>query len=526
MDEKEITCCDCGCIISEGDATRIHGDDRFVCNDCSDNYIMCDDCEELWDYDSIIEIDGKCVCPECRDSSGYFQCDDCGTWHCKVEGTWWNDPNYFETGDNHTICRDCYNDHYERCDDCGEIYARYDMTLAENEDGDEVFYCADCERSRKKKHIKDYSYKPAPIFKTSNHDKFYSSADIRELVFGVELEIDKGEDPEETAGELCETSEDIYCKHDGSLNNGVEIVTHPCTLDYHLKDLGWDKLCDIALKHNFRSNDARTCGLHVHVGRRQLGSKNSQRCATIAKIILLVQRHWNSLVTFTRRSSSQLDRWAGKPDVDLHAANADELVENALRERERGRYVAVNLQNSETVEFRLFNGSLKLNTIYATLQFVSNLCLYAKNKSVDDVLASQWNDICNYQKYDELAAYLRERGLDNVTHLEPTALNTRARKGMVDAYGHELVPGDIVRIINSNGGGVGSLDIAIGETARVIRRTNQSSNYDLGIQLLEQKPSCYWHDLNGELPMNTGYWVYSRNVEFVEHKTIQTDILF
>ena len=94
-------------------------------------------------------------------------------------------------------------------------------------------------------------------------------------------------------------------------------------------------------------------------------------------------------------------------------------MENALRERERGRYVAVNLQNSETVEFRLFNGSLKLNTIYATLQFVSNLCLYAKNKSVDDVLASQWYDICNYQKYDELTAYLHERGLDSVPHLEP-----------------------------------------------------------------------------------------------------------
>ncbi len=198
-------------------------------------------------------------------------------------------------------------------------------------------------------------------------------------------------------------------------------------------------------------------------------------------------------------------------------------MENALSERERGRYVAVNLQNSETVEFRLFNGSLKLNTIYATLQFVSNLCLYAKNKSMDDVLASQWNDICNYQKYDELTAYLNERGLDSVPHLKSTTINTRGG-GIIDAYGHELVPGDIVRIINANGYGIGNLETAIGETARVIRKAHQISDYDLGIQLLEQKPSCHWHDLSGELPMDTGYWVYSRNVEFVEHETIQADI--
>lgn len=525
MDEREITCFDCGCIISEGHATPIHGDNNFVCPDCRHNYFVCDECGELWDYDSIEEIGRRYVCPECRETNDYFQCDDCGAWYRRVEDTWWNRTNYFITGDNRTICQDCYIDNYECCNDCGEIYSVDDMTHDENEDGHEVYYCADCERSHKKKYIKNYSYKPSPIFKTGNHDKIYSSTDIRELVFGVELEIDKGEDPEETAGELCEASEDIYCKHDGSLNNGVEIVTHPCTLDYHLKDLGWGTLCDIALKHGFRSNDARTCGLHVHVGRRQLGSTGDGRNATIAKMILLVQRHWDSLVTFTRRSSSQLDRWAVKPDVDLRAASADELVKNALRERERGRYVAVNLQNSETVEFRLFNGSLKLNTIYATLQFVSNLCLYAKNKSVDNVLASQWNDICRYQKYDELAAYLRERSLDNVPHLEPMAIIT-PEKRLVDAYGSKLTTGDIVRVINDNGGGVGSLYRAVGETARVICEDNPIGDYDMGIQLLEQKPTPCWHNLNGRLPAETGYWVHSCNVEFVRHETIHTSIQF
>lgn len=30
-----------------------------------------------------------------------------------------------------------------------------------------------------------------------------------------------------------------YCKHDGSLDDGFEIVTHPMSLDCQLHDLSW-----------------------------------------------------------------------------------------------------------------------------------------------------------------------------------------------------------------------------------------------------------------------------------------------
>ena len=30
-----------------------------------------------------------------------------------------------------------------------------------------------------------------------------------------------------------------YCKHDGSLEEGFEIVTHPMSLDYHLTKMPW-----------------------------------------------------------------------------------------------------------------------------------------------------------------------------------------------------------------------------------------------------------------------------------------------
>ena len=47
-----------------------------------------------------------------------------------------------------------------------------------------------------------------------------------------------------------------------------------------------------------------------------------------------------------------------------------------------GRYTAVNLTNSDTVEIRMFRGTLKLNTLKATLQMVNHLveggCFYVR----------------------------------------------------------------------------------------------------------------------------------------------------
>lgn len=509
MDEEKIICAECGAIIEDmDDAFETEGGDT-ICRECYENdYAECYDCGEIHRIDEMTETDdGNFVCDSCFESN-YLECVCCN--HViRIETDMWGNQNIFETEDGN-VCQRCYDSYYESCNGCGEIHHIDDMEYDEEE---EAYYCSACERNRKKKNIKQYGYKPSPIFKTSAHDKFYTSDDIRELVFGVELEVDNGNDPEETAGELLEASEDIYCKQDGSLNNGIEIVTHPCTLSYHMNDLGWPTLCKIAISHGFLSNDARTCGLHVHVGRKQLGSTRDERNATTAKMILLVQRHWDALVKFTRRKERQLDRWAEKPNVDMRAYSEDELIENALMEYERGRYLAVNLQNRETVELRLFNGSLKPNTIIATLQFVSNLCLYAKHRSINDVLTSQWKDICDYHKYDELSTYLVERDLTNVPDLMPNKIFKAST--IVDANGTELVPGDIVKILNANGDGVYELGRAIGEYATVICKW-KNRDYDMGIQF-EDKFRGIFYSLDGRISTDTGLWVHSCNVEFVRH---------
>lgn len=510
MNEEKIICADCGKEI-EGNSYTLK-DGRVVCEDCIDNYIFCDECLEYVPADEFEEVDGQYICADClEDDDKFFKCSDCGEWHRKngfIE-------NWIETFSGDLICTVCYDDHYERCDGCDEIFPLDDLDDEEDDWGDTIYYCADCMRSRKKRNIKEYSYKPQPIFKTGAHDKFYSSRDIRELLFGVELEIDKGYDPEETAGKLCEESEDIYCKHDGSLSNGLEIVTHPCTLNYHMNELGWDKLCEIALDSGFKSNDARTCGLHIHVGRYQLGNDTLERKETICKIILLVNRFWEYMVKFSRRTEGQLNQWAHRPDIVTSSNKTlEDAMEDAWYERNEGRYRAVNLQNSETIEFRLFNGTLKVNTIYATLQLVSNICKYAKTHSVEEVMSAQWENITSYEKYQELNKYLEERNLTSVENIQPCIFAKEKEKDVIgfDADGTPLKKGDRVVIINADGSGVRALEYSIGKRATVVCKypCNIVGGYEIGIQF--EQETEFLHNLSGEIGTETGYWVYSKNV--------------
>ncbi len=75
------------------------------------------------------------------------------------------------------------------------------------------------------------------------------------------------------------------------------------------------------------------------------------------------------------------------------------------------RYVAVNLRNYSTIEFRLFRGTLRYNTFIATLQFVSEICRVALTMSEEEIDSMSWCEFVRSIKYTELIHYLKERRL-------------------------------------------------------------------------------------------------------------------
>lgn len=91
-----------------------------------------------------------------------------------------------------------------------------------------------------------------------------------------------------------------------------------------------------------------------------------------------------------------------------------EILDYAKKGYHGGRYTCVNLQNSDTVEFRMFRGTLKANTLLATLELVDRICDVAINLSDEEMRSLAWTTFVSGMTEDccpELVRYLKERRL-------------------------------------------------------------------------------------------------------------------
>ena len=202
----------------------------------------------------------------------------------------------------------------------------------------------------------------------------------------------------------------MYIKHDGSLDDGFECVTHPMTLDYHINQMPWRAILNKAVAKGYLSHQAGTCGLHVHISRNALGANYEEQEATIAKILYFYEKFWNEILTFSRRTESQAEHWARRYGGGI--INPKETLKHA-KNSHMGRYAAVNLENDATIEMRIFRGTLKYNTFIATLQMVDEICKVAISLSDEFVQSLTWLDFVKGIADDkqELINYLKEKRL-------------------------------------------------------------------------------------------------------------------
>lgn len=274
--------------------------------------------------------------------------------------------------------------------------------------------------------IHNYSYKPEPEIGYKN------DRESREhLTFGVELECEPRNDGGNVRMDAYELSDRIdeipggrtYCKSDGSLSNGVEIVSHPGTLAHHMYVMHWRQIQRTCEKAGFRSHDAANSGLHVHVGRAQLGSTDAERDDVTRKVQVLFALYPAELTRFSRRRRSCLEQWAPidslgvTPDNIRHASSGAQLASwaharvPAYRSNHNDRYTAVNVTNRATVEVRIFRGTLKRDTLIAAIQLVSNVFEYAMAHDWADIRTSTWAGVAAYKPHKELVNYMIARGL-------------------------------------------------------------------------------------------------------------------
>ena len=512
-----VRCSECGEWYQE---SEIHAyGDSMLCECCagSKGLDLCDRCGEYHRSRDLVEVYGDWshnnvnVCDSCLtemvDRDEAFYCDDCGEYYLSR----YTDRYYPANGD--TICEGCREDHYSYCSECDELWHNDDLWW--DEDSDE-YLCPTCHsnRERRPRVIHDYGFKPYPVFHGTVDDPSYGYP----LTFGFENEVDKGHARDDCAAELNNAfGEDIlYMKNDSSVD--FEIVTHPRTLKSYLEDFDFDRMCQIPLDFGYKSHDAGTCGFHIHVGRAQLGQTNADRNFVISKIVLLMWKHWNSLVKFSRRTDSQLSHWAAAPSLtfkpDLVRYDQATLLDAVRRQYldTYDRYRALNLCNNGTIEFRLWRGSLKPVTLKATLQLTSNLVRFAMDNTLADVANSTWEDIVNFETCPELIEYIASLHLEN--GLETREIPFNNELPVKDMPEGNFKIGDRVHIIKESDLVYYRMIGATG-TIRGIKTTDFGEHeYAVEIDpgcMTDRCVSLHWCD--GLVPSGEGYWVNENTIE-------------
>lgn len=336
FEESYATCSCCGSVFLKDEGCFTEDTRKWFCNDCSDEVYTCDGCGAYIEEPLQHSDSDYCYCGSCYHRYTYYVCEECGREFRYSESGNYDDYDYW-------YCHNCIDKGY------GDFGSRY---------------------------IDEYH-----DFKDSGRILFYGTEDRRkEPYMGYELEIDGGSS--NRRGKVAENIHDefddfFHCEYDGSLNSGFEIISQPASISYHLATMPrYKNMFNAIIGEGFSSHNAGTCGLHIHIDRAYFEDKED---SSIAKLLYIFEKHWTNLKRFSRRKESQMewcDRYGGKPT---------EIVKQRKRGLGYGRYYAVNLSNSNTIEIRLWRGSLNPLTFEATLKFTARLAEICKTKSAVEI---------------------------------------------------------------------------------------------------------------------------------------------
>lgn len=309
--------------------------DDAVCDDCASLYYTCCPGCELWYRD-----DSSCVdCVSCGRCAAVVPADDTVD---TVAGT--------------AICVDCRHAFYWQCPSCeGWNRDGYDCGNEHHDDEDYGCDCGDC-RGGRHGSLFDSGYKPVP--------RFYG---VGPLFLGCEIELEAPyARTEECIGVADDRLGEIgYLKEDGSLHNGFEIVTHPMSYPWALANFPWTMLTDLA---GLGCTVNRDTGLHVHLSRAGFASS-----CHIFRWMKLIYRNQRQVEVLARRASNN---WSAFTDYDRRAAKA------YAKGGAGGRYQAINPNNRDTFELRVFASSLEPSQVQAALAFAAASVQYTRTLTV------------------------------------------------------------------------------------------------------------------------------------------------
>ena len=359
--------CDCCNEICHVDSARDAYDDRVICEDCCDDQYIWSEAMNTYIYsdDAFYYEDDQ----EYYDSPVHYECKSQYGWRSQVSDNWYSDnEERLETEDGYYYADGEQDDLYWCSTDEAWYYSEDNMPEGL---------------------IRGYHSRPDL--------KFFGEGP---KYFGLELECDGScaDGSEDDVRAIFEGHMDrFYFNSDGSLSHGFEAITHPMSPSEMLK-MDWEQIAK-RMDNRYYDNDDETAGIHIHISRNFFhGEKN------IGRLVRMFSENFYDMIKFAQRPEYKAERWADRVSGTSRQYAID-WYENARR---AGRYTAVNLQNYNTVEIRLFHSLPDAKHIKACIQLVDVLSDMA---NIDRYQFS-W-DIVNRKANDKGYKELQSRLLDS-----------------------------------------------------------------------------------------------------------------
>lgn len=264
------------------------------------------------------------------------QCHNCGKFRFSNDFYSITDQKYTE------YCITCCKSSFSYCKKCN-VYHRGNHS------------CEDLKSTKPSK----FEYNYIPVYKE------YKLNPNDNILFGIELEVELNNNNISKTNKIYKLPY-IYYKRDGSLSDrgegGLEIVTMPIGWNLMKQNLNmFDSIFDLA-KLGITSRINTTCGMHVHI------SKNIWGTYQIYKLIEFFNRNLNLIYEVSGRSLQNMLRWAS-----FEGMEAEGSKRLALNKTNRDKHIAVNLKNPDSIEIRIFNGTLSKSIFFKNIEFVKAL---------------------------------------------------------------------------------------------------------------------------------------------------------
>lgn len=348
-------CSQCFQVHNKKDLIELNKNAKF-CSDCIEELDKCKCCNKpLLIQDTKKPRKSKDIyCLQCIEKL-FIYCNNCGIFHDSEKSFSYMERNY---------CESCHHELFRPCIICGE---HFHVDILRYHRGNN--YCPNCYQNGVS--IKDYNYVPDE-FKISKLDW------DNELCFGIEMEIEtnKNRDEDEIwATKVMEylrslnLGELFYIKHDGTVQ-GFELVSHPMSAQFLHKNVPWYKMMEWMKKQGFTSYKGGNCGLHVHLNKAFFNPLD------VHKLRLFFAINKPFIYKFSKRFGYN-DKYCQFEYLDVNS-----FIKSARKQDGKYQAIRTKPQKKNTVEIRVFRGTLSYPRFLASLQFCDALAHYVKMVSI------------------------------------------------------------------------------------------------------------------------------------------------